>query len=108
MLDVILRPDAEADIEDVTDYTIEQWGPEQARTYVRELRRAIELLATTALRHPLYDNVYPSLRRKRSGMHHIYYLVSQDFVDVVNVIHVQRDPGLHLKWETWRGDEGAS
>ena len=105
MREVIFRPDAEADIEDVTDYTIEQWGLGQARTYIRELRRAIELLATTALHNPIHDNVYPGLRRKRSGMHHIYYLVPQDFVDVLNVIHVQSDPGLHLKMETWRDDE---
>jgi plasmid stabilization system protein ParE len=41
MHEVILRPDAEFDIENATDYTIKQWGREQARTYIRELRRAI-------------------------------------------------------------------
>lgn len=104
MREVILLPDAEVDIENAADYTIEQWGQEQARTYVRELRRAIELLATTALRHPIYDNVHPGLRRKRSGMHHIYYLASKDCVEVLNIIHVQRDPGLHLKMEAWRNE----
>ena len=105
MREVILRPDAEADIEDVADYTIGEWGHDQARKYVSELRRAIELLATTALRYPLYDTVYPNLRRKRSGMHHIYYLASKDCVEVLKVIHVQRDPGRHLKVETWREEE---
>jgi toxin ParE1/3/4 len=105
MREVILRPDAEGDIEDAADYTIAQWGHEQARTYVGELRQAIELLATTALRHPLYDAIHPGLRRKRSGMHHIYYLTTGDSVEVLNVIHVQRDPGLHLKVETWGDDE---
>jgi toxin ParE1/3/4 len=105
MREVILRPAAEADIENAADYTIAQWGHEQARSYVRELRRAVELLATTALRDPLYDDVHPGLRRKRSGMHHIYYLASKDCVEVLNVIHVQRDPGLHLKLETWREEE---
>ena len=104
MREVILLPDAEVDIENAADYTIEQWGQEQARTYVRELRRAIELLATTALRHPIYDNVHPGLRRKRSGMHHIYYLASKDCVKILNIIHVQRDPGQHLKMETWRNE----
>ncbi len=105
MREVILRPDAEADIEDAAGYTIEQWGHEQARTYVGELRRAIEQLATTALRYPIHDNVHPGLRRKRSGMHHIYYLASGDCVEVLNIIHVQRDPGLHLKTEMWRDAE---
>jgi toxin ParE1/3/4 len=101
MREVILRPDAEVDIEDTADYTVEQWGHEQARKYVTELRRAIEQLGTTALRHPLYHEVYPGLRRKRSGMHHIYYLTTDDSVDVLNVIHVSRDPGRHLRTENW-------
>lgn len=104
MREVVLRPDAEADIEDATDYTIDCWGLEQALAYVSELRLAIESLTTTALRHPLYDTVHPGLRRKRSGMHHIYYLASKDSVEVLNILHVQRDPGLHLKVETWRGE----
>lgn len=106
MREVILRPDAEADIEDVADYTIGQWGHEQARKYVAELRRATEALAVSALCHPLCDSVHPGLRRKRSGMHHIYYLVSGEFVEILKVIHVQCDPGLHLKVETWRDEEG--
>ena len=102
MREVILRPDAESDIEDVADYTIEQWGVEQAKTYVREIRRATEQLATTALRHATHNTIYPGLRRKRSGMHHIYFLVTEDSVEVLNIIHVSRDPGLHLKTEEWR------
>ena len=102
MYEVILRPDAETDIENAADYTIHRWGKEQARVYVLELRHAVEQLATTALRYPLFDRVYAGLRRKRSGMHHIYYLISDDFVEVLKVIHVQRDPALHLKVEVWR------
>lgn len=105
MREVILRPDAEADIEDAADYTIEQWGHEQARAYVAELRHAIEQLAKTALRYPIYDDVYAGLRRKRSGMHHIYYLATNEWVEVLNIVHVQRDLGLHLKVETWRDGE---
>ena len=99
MREVILRPEAAADIEDTADYTIEQWGSEQARHYVAELRRATERLGTSALRYPLYDQVYPGLRRKRSAMHHIYYLAFDDRVEIVRIIHVQRDPGLHLQAE---------
>lgn len=105
MREVILRPEAAADIEDVADYTIGEWGHEQARAYVRDLRKAVEALATTALRHPLFDHIHQGLRRKRSGMHHIYYVASNDSVEVLMVIHAQRDPALHLKVETWR-DEG--
>jgi toxin ParE1/3/4 len=105
MREVILRPAAEQDIEDIADYTIDQWGHEQARKYVGELRRATDALATSALRYPLYDQVHPGLRRKRSGMHHIYYLATKDHVEVLNIIHMSRDPALHLRTETWRDEE---
>ena len=101
MRKVVLRPAAERDIEDIADYTIDQWGNEQARKYVSELRRDTESLASSALRYLLYNQVHPGLRRKRSGMHHIYYLVSKDCVEVLNVIHLSRDPALHLRTETW-------
>ena len=105
MREVILRPDAAADIELCADYTIGEWGHEQALQYVAELRRVIEGLATSALRYPLIEEIQPGLRRKRSGMHLIYYVASKDRVEVLKVLHVQRDPGLHLKAEGW--DEGG-
>lgn len=108
MREVILRPDAEADIEDAADYTIDQWGHEQAQTYIGELRRAIEGLATAALRYPVYGAIHPGLRRKRSEMHHIYYVAAENSVEVLNVIHVQRDPGLHLKVEISSDEEGSN
>ena len=101
MRKVIVRPTAAQDIEAVADYTISQWGHEQAELYVQDLRQAIEGLATSALRHPLYDKIHPGLRRKRSGMHHINFIASKDTVEVLNVIHAQRDPGLHLKAGKW-------
>lgn len=49
--------------------------------------------------------VYPGLRRKRSAMHHIYYLAFDDQVEIVRIMHVQREAGLHLKTETWWNEE---
>ena len=105
MREVVLRPEAEADIEEIADYTIAQWGHGQAQEYVHDLKRATEALARSALRYPLYDRVYPGLRRKRSAMHHIYFFAFDNRVEIVRIMHVQRDPGLHLKVEKWRSRE---
>ena len=104
---LIYRPDALADLNEAEVYTQRTWGGRQARGYVAALVADIKALRTSALRYPLYDEVYPSLRRKRSGKHHIYYLTFKDRVEILNVVHVQRDPGLHLKTESWpdREDE---
>ena len=107
MRDVILRPNAEADLQETAEYTIETWGADQALSYIQDLRRAVESLATTALQNQLHGDVLPGLRRKRSGMHHIYYLVTEDTVDILAVIHVQRDPGARLEGEIWAGDKNG-
>jgi toxin ParE1/3/4 len=102
---LIYRPDALVGLNEAEIYTKQTWGGAQAKRYASALVADIKTLRVSALRYPLYDNIHPGLRRKRSGMHHIYYLVSSECVEILNIIHVQRDPGLHLKTETWR-DEG--
>lgn len=98
---LIYRPDALADLNETEAYTQRTWGGGQAKRYVAALVADIKALRMSAQRYPLYDDVHPSLRRKRSGKHHIYYLAFEDRVEILNVVHVQRDPGLHLKTESW-------
>ena len=102
---LIYRPDALADLNETEAYTRRAWGGQQAKRYVAALVADIKALRVSALRYPIYDGVYPDLHRKRSGVHHIYYLASVDCVEVLNGIHVPRDPGLHLKVEEWRETE---
>lgn len=101
---LIWRPDAVTDLDEVEAYTWRNWGGEQAKRYAAALVADIKALRVSALRHPLYDTIHPGLRRKRSGMHHIYYLATKDSVEVLNIIHVSRDPVQHLKVETGRAE----
>lgn len=98
---LIYRPQALTDLDNAEAYTRRAWGDRQAKRYIAALVADIKALRQSALRHPLCEQVVPGLRRRRSAMHHIYYLASVDRVEIVSIIHVQRDPGLHLKIETW-------
>ena len=102
---LIYRPEALAELDEAAAYTRRTWGEEQAKRYVTTLVTDIKALCLSALRHPLYEQIVAGLRRKRSGMHHIYYLTFADRVEIVRIMHVQRDPGQHLKVETWRSGE---
>ena len=63
MREVIVRPEVVADIEEAADYTIGQWGHEQARRYISDLREAIDRLAESGLRYRLETelDVHPHL-----------------------------------------------
>ena len=97
--------EAVAELAENKAYTQRTWGRAQAKRYVAALVADIKALRLSAVRYPLYNEVYAGLRRKRSGMHHIYYLAIEDRVKIVRIMHVFRDPGRHLKVETWRDEE---
>ena len=99
--ELIYRNEAVSDLAETKAYTARTWGKTRARHYVSSLVQDINRLKASALRHALFDEVFPALRRKRSGMHHIYYLTFPDRIEVIRIMHVQRDPGLHLKSERW-------
>lgn len=94
---LVYRAEALAEFEEIAAYTRRSWGAAQAKRYTAALVTDIKALRTSAKRYPPLDPVYPGLRRKRSAMHHIYYLTFDDRIEIVRIIHVHRDPGLHLK-----------
>jgi toxin ParE1/3/4 len=96
MIDVLLRPEAEADVDEAADYTIERWGREQARSYLATLRADIARLAELPRRFPVHEPTGLGLRRMRSGHHLVYYWVGNETVEVVRILHERRDPTRHL------------
>ena len=97
MIEVWLRPEAEADIEDIADYTIERWGPEQARTYLAAIRADIASLTKFTERFPIHEQTGLGLRRMLSGHHLVFYLVTDKAIEVVRVLHERRDPTRELR-----------
>lgn len=95
MIEVLVRPEAESDIEGIADETIERWGREQAQSYVAALRADIASLAEFPKRFPIHEQTALGLRRMRSGHHLVFYLVGEA-VEVVRVLHERRDPTLEL------------
>ena len=66
------------------------WGDAQAAVYSAKVRGDIKSLCEFPLRFPEYEP-RPSLRRMNSGRHAVFYLVFDDRVEVVAVLHVASD-----------------
>ncbi len=96
MHNIVVHPEAEVDIEDAADYTIEQGGRDQAPRYVGDIPNVIDRLAINGLRYPEEWEAYPGLRRMRSGHHFIFFLIEDEKIDVVRVMHERRDAVRHL------------
>jgi toxin ParE1/3/4 len=94
----VLSPAAQSDLEQIWDYTCERWSDDQAEMYVREIQRAIELVADNPLIGRSCDEVRAGYRRHAAGSHTLYYRVgaSGDLVDVVRILHKHMDVERYL------------
>jgi toxin ParE1/3/4 len=87
---LIFRAGATADLRNVARLTRAAWGEDQARLYVAKLRREIKSLTEFPLRFPEVDD-RPGLRRMNSGRHAVFYVVTDDRIEIVRVLHVASD-----------------
>lgn len=83
--------DAIADLEEIRQYTAEQFGRAQARRYLQELREAIALL----LEHPEMGRpVAPGSEIRcwvHKGHYHVLYRPTDGRLDVGRLVHTARE-----------------
>lgn len=88
--DLIIRPEAEADISDAY-----QWYEKQRKGLGSDFLLCIEATLDSIQRNPkLYPVIHHEVRRAfiRRFPYGIFYLVEDDLIMVLAVFHVRRDP----------------
>jgi len=93
----LLSPAAQADLEQICDYTRDRWGADPAEQYLRELQRAVERIAANPQIGRQCDEIRPGYRKLAAGSHTLFYRVNaEDVVDVIRVLHQRMDVDRHL------------
>ena len=91
-----LTPDAQSDLVEIRRFTLSQWGNNQSKKYLSELRQVIRLLSET-----------PNLGKQQQGLgldifsfphssHVIYHPHRSKPLVVFAVLHKSMVPGTHL------------
>lgn len=87
-----LSPDALKDIDDIWDYTCNEWSLEQANRYVNELYTTCERLSQNPfLEGKPYPFLPPTIRGYKVKRHIIFYHRIPTGIWVARVIHESRD-----------------
>lgn len=89
-------PAAQRDLSEIWDFTQERWDVRQAETYISEIRAAIERVADHPARGRICDAIRQGYRRYAIGSHLVFYLETEDTVDVIRTLHQRMDPSRHL------------
>lgn len=94
----VLTKSAEADLREITRYTLEQWGAAQCRTYIADLEQKAESLATGKGLFKEMNAIMPNLRVALSGKHYIFCLPKQNAPAVIlAILHERMDVVARLK-----------
>ncbi len=93
----VLSPRAQADLDEIWDFTAARWDDEQAERYIRELWHAIQVVAGDPRRGQSCDDVRYGYRKYAAGSHMLYYrMTGGTVVDVVRILHQSMDAGRYL------------
>jgi toxin ParE1/3/4 len=84
---LVLSPKAKADLSDVWDYTLAEWGISQAEKYVRELWAAMQKQACDSSTSVDISHVRNGYRKAKSGSHVIFFKLTPAEMDVVRILH---------------------
>lgn len=91
MLEVVLRPRAEADLLEIVRYTKAEWGEQQAKRYLTDLRRQIDMAAELPGIGSDVHGLPAEYRKVRSGAHRAIYRCSEAELIVVRIVHERED-----------------
>jgi toxin ParE1/3/4 len=90
-----LSPLAEQDLADIWVYTFDKWSLEQADSYHAEIVNAFEGLLSGEKVGRIAD-IRDFYLKYTVGSHMIYYLKTDNGVDIMRILHQRMDAARHL------------
>jgi toxin ParE1/3/4 len=91
-----LSPRAQADIEEIWDYTVEHRNVGQAEVYLRKIKTAVEDVADSPRLGRPCEEVRAGYRKYSAASHVLFYRMTPDGVDIVRILHQRMDFERHL------------
>ncbi len=89
--ELVLSPQAEADLTDILQYTLEAWGEAQLTTYASVLDEALRLLRD----NPQLGYSRPAVSERHrfllAGEHVIAYRLTRTRIEVARILHSRMD-----------------
>ena len=80
---------ADQDFEQLFEYGIDNFGLAQAKSYVDGLIIQFQSIAENPLHYQAADHIRKGYRRSVYGKHAIYFVVSNDCVDVMRILRAE-------------------
>lgn len=88
--------EAQDDLRDIIQYTLETWGEAQALAYREKMVTGLEALRRNPRIGRLREDILPNYRIYSVGEHIVIYWLTSGAVIVTRILHGRMDPNRHL------------
>jgi len=92
----ILSEIADKDLEDIFDYTMDEFGFDQAEKYLLEIEEIFQGLVLNPQSGKKRDEIKQGLYSFPKDNHIIFYRISDNHIRIVRVLHGSRDISKHF------------
>jgi len=93
---LVLKPEAESDLEKIYAFTFHRWGLQQAEKYLDELDEGMKLLAS----HPSIGKPYlfstTPYKMLHINRHIIFYRIEGSLCVIVRILHDSMEIKVHI------------
>ncbi|MCH2056356.1 MAG: type II toxin-antitoxin system RelE/ParE family toxin [Thalassotalea sp.] len=94
---LVIAPAAKADLKEIYQYGLRQWGQVQSDSYLENLKDHFWSLTEQPLMGVERPELLPGARSLPIEGHALFYRVTADTVEIIRVLHGRQDPQRHLK-----------
>ncbi len=92
---ITFSPAAAADLDNIWDYTVEEWGTDQADRYTDDIQDICRSLARGDKRGRDVD-ARAGYRKQAVGKHFVFFRVTDAGIEVIRILHQSMDVERHL------------
>jgi toxin ParE1/3/4 len=86
-----LTPAAKSDLLEIWQYSVETWGETQAENYLLKIEATLEKLASNPEIGRKRPEVTPGYFSFPVEKHIIFYLCSDNYIDIIGILHGRMD-----------------
>ena len=96
MAGYVLSPAAQADLEEIWDYTVRHWGVAQAERYTRDIQAACEAASDGILVGRSAEDIRAGYRKIAVGSHVVYFRERPGTLEIIRILHRRMDVARRL------------
>ena len=96
MTNYLLSPQAQQSLIQISQYTLDNFGERQKKSYLKMLRDRMRAAAKNPERGKERDDIKTGYYSVQAEKHHIYYRIRDSHIEIIDVLHQSMAPKMHL------------